>query len=55
MMVQEYAYLPHGKVMPLGWEIADTLEDTHHGHYAVLIKRSEMTKWPHAEGKEISQ
>jgi len=39
-MEREYKYLPHGKPIPEGWEATDSLENTHHGHHATLIKRN---------------
>lgn len=36
---EEYQYLPHGKPIPEGWELANNLQNTHHGHHAVLIKK----------------
>ena len=38
----EYSYLKHGKPIPEGWEAAESLQGTPHGHHATLIKRHTM-------------
>lgn len=37
MSIIEFRYLRHGQKMPDGYELADDLQNTHHGHFAVLI------------------
>lgn len=32
-----HKYWPKNKPIPVGWEIVDTLAETHHGKYVVLI------------------
>jgi hypothetical protein len=36
---EEYQYLPHGKPLPEGWDLANDLQGTSHGHHAVLLKK----------------
>jgi hypothetical protein len=31
-------YWPNGKPIPEGWELANAMDDTHHGQYARLIR-----------------
>ncbi len=39
--VQILRYLPHGKPVPAGWEIVNTMEGTHHGWHAVIIRKKQ--------------
>lgn len=45
-MIIEYQYLKRGKPIPKGWRLADSLQDTHHGHHAILIMRKVMANHP---------
>lgn len=42
--IREYRYLPHGKPLPRGWQLANDLQGTRHGHHAVLIVKNEKAK-----------
>lgn len=51
MTIDYCRYLPHGKPIPNGWRLASTLENTIHGHHAILImanhpRRSIIKNWP---------
>lgn len=35
----ELQYLRHGRLVPHGWCLADKLENSHHGYYAVIIRK----------------
>ena len=37
--VVELQYLRHGRSVPPGWALADKLENSHHGWFAVLLVR----------------
>ena len=43
-MIKFYKYLPHGKPIPKGWKLANKLENTRHGHHAVLIVREDKNE-----------
>ena len=45
-----YRYLSHGKPIPKGWRLANDLQNTHHGQYAILIKADKhMANHPKAD------
>ena len=39
--VRTLRYLRHGDPVPAGWQLADKLEGTHHGWFAVMIVRAD--------------
>ena len=43
MTILEFQYLRHGTAMPDGYELANDLQGTHHGHFAVLVVKKEDT------------
>lgn len=45
----EYRYHPHGIPIPEGWQLSESLQGTHHGHYSSIIKREASTAdhWHH--------
>lgn len=45
-MITTYRYLRHGQPLPKGWRLAHDLNDTRHGHFAILIKQDSMSNHP---------
>lgn len=37
--ITEYRYHPKNDPIPKGWEKTGDLENTHHGHHSILIKK----------------
>jgi hypothetical protein len=38
-VIEWFRYLKNSEPVPEGWEIADSLDGTHHGHHARLIRK----------------